>query len=434
MEDKNRQYEQLLLSAPGGAAKIAFDDMLTVLSATDNFFSMIKNVSDKSGIKLPVSLLRMVYSNDIINLTQQIAAQKLRKDNVLTLNFRTLQNDGSFKWLMISGNKTDETHSSGTKTVPVYSCTIADITSIMINYKKLEQMADYHRIIDELSRELFFEYEIATDTITFTETFREVFGKDNVISGFRKKLDKTKLIYSEELPAVIAIYNAVMSGRKQVRFELRLIPKDGTPCWYNCYASIIFDENKNPYKVVGKLSARSLMTKEEEAKIYKPQLDAATGVCTKESAELMITEAAAKQPEEELSALLVLDIRNYKNINDIKKAVNGENIITSIGAVIKKNVRTSDIIGRMAMGEFVIYVRNVPSDRAVYEIAERLCSEIEAVHSYEHTKNCLSSSIGVAFHRGAAEYQTLSANANTAMVLAKKVPVSSFEVFSGVIG
>lgn len=430
MDEMNKEMlEMILKAAPGGVAKLAFDEMLTLLYATDNFYSLIRNVTDKTIIKAPVSLLRMVYSADIIYLTQQIAAQKHRKDNMINLNFRTLQSNGSFKWVMITGNKTEETHQFGTKTVPVYYCIAMDITNHMVNYKKLEQTNDYHRIISELSRDLFFEYEIATDTLSFSEMFREVFGKDSTISDFRKRLEKTKTIHSDELPAVISIYNSMMSGRKLARFEIRLIPKDGRPTWYTCYASIIFDENKNPFKVVGKLTVMNIVSKEEEKTEYEPLLDATTNVCTKDSAEYLINEAALKREVNELSALMLIDIRNYKSINEVRRITQSENILTTISGVLKNNLRTNDIIGRLGISEFVVYLKELPSDKAIYELANRMCREIEALHSYEHTKSSISASIGITIHKGPQEYQALLANANTALVMAKKIPTSSFEIF-----
>lgn len=428
-EQNKRQYDQLLQTVPGGVVKLAFDDMLTILYASDRFFSLVKNVSDKSANKVPISLLRMVYSADIIYMTQQIAQQRHREDDMLLLNFRTLLQDGSFRWVLISGRKGEETYQSGTKTVPVYSCVATDATSLMVNYKKLEQTTDYHRVITDLSKDLFFEYEIASDTLAFTEIFREMFGKDNVMTGFRKRLEKTKTIHSEELPAVVSIFNSMMSGRKQVRFELRLVPKDGVPCWYICYASIIFDENRNPYKVIGKLSTMNQVTEAVEKHTYTPVRDAASGVCNKDSAETLIKEAAANQEPEGLSALMVIDIRNYKNINEIRRSINGDNIMADIGKVLKEKFRTGDVIGRLGLSEFIVYMRGVPSDKAVYMQGECLCRELEKIHSYEHTKNSISVSIGIALHRGSSDYAALLANANTALVMARKIQTSSFEVF-----
>ena len=429
MDEINKlQMEELLQSAPGGFVKLAMDDMMTVLFASDTFFSMVKNVTDKAA-KGHQQLLKMVYSADVIYVTQQLAVQKSRKDNFISFHFRSLQQDGSFKWIMINGSRMEEVHSSGAKTVPVYSCMAMDVTDAMVQFKKLEQSVEYSRAITELSKDLFFEYEIASDTLSFSEIFREVFGKDSVVTGFRKRLEKTKIIHPEELPAVVGIFNSMMSGRKQVRFELRMLPRDGKPCWYICYASIIFGENRNPYKVVGKLS---LINSVENAPVethYQPTMDNLTNVCTKESAEVMIKDLLQKQKADSLSAAMLIDIRNYKNINEVRKAINGENILTSIGQVLKREFRTTDVIGRIGLSEFVVFIKDISTENMVYAIADKLCKELEALYSYEHTKNGITVSIGITLQRGEQDFQAVLANANAALVMAKKVPVSSFEIF-----
>ena len=258
-KDNELQLDQLLAIAPGGIAKLAFDDVLTILYATDTFYSMVRNVAGKS--KYPTALMKNVYSADIIYVTQQLAAQKHRKDNMFSINFRTLRHGGSLKWVMINGTRVDEVYPSGNRSVPVYSCVAMDVTDMMQNYKELEQKNNYHRIISELSKELYFEYEIAKDTLTFTELFREVFGKDPVMPDFRSRLEKRKQLHPEEFPAIIDIFNTMMGGKKQVRFEFGLFPKAGGQNKYICYASIIFDENKNPCKVVGKLALTDPMKK-----------------------------------------------------------------------------------------------------------------------------------------------------------------------------
>ncbi|MDF2485171.1 MAG: diguanylate cyclase/phosphodiesterase with sensor [Herbinix sp.] len=433
MDDLNKlQIDELLQAGPGGVVKLAMDEMLTIIYASDTFFSIVKNVSDKA-IEGTQQLLRLVYSADVIYVTQQIASQKNRKDNMLSFQFRCLQQNGSFKWIMITGNRMKGIHSVGMKSVPVYACMAMDVTDTMVQYKKLEQSLEYNRAITELSKDLYFEYEIATDTLSFSEIFREVFGKESILTGFRKRLEKTKIIHPEELPAVVGIYNSMMSGRKQVRFELRMLPKDGKPCWYICYASIIFGENRNPYKVVGKLSPINCVENAPAEAAYQPIIDSLTNVCTKESTEIMISEALGKQSHDSLSAILLVDIRNYKNINEIRRSIHGENILTAIGHKLKKQFRTSDIIGRIGVSEFAIFLKDIQTDHLVYDIADRICNELESLYSYEHTKNGITVSIGIAFQRGGQELQTILTNANTALVMAKKVPGSSFEVFSGAV-
>ncbi|HKL99517.1 MAG TPA: sensor domain-containing diguanylate cyclase [Mobilitalea sp.] len=424
--------DQLLKSVPGGLAKLALDDDLTILYATDTFYSLIKNVTDKVNSKAPLTLLKIVYSADIIYITHQVASQKNKKDNMITLKFRTLQSDGSFRWVMISGKKIEEIYQAGTKQVPVYSCMAMDVTDHMERLKKLEQEFDYNRTISELSKELNFEYEIAKDKLVFTELFREVFGRDSEINEFSKKLEKTKIIFPDEHPAVIKIFKSMMSGKKQVRFELRLIPKGGEPIWYICYASIIFDENKNPYKVIGKLATTNPMRKGVEAVTILPQLDSLTKVCTKDCAERMIIETLAKEEPDILSALMIFEIRNYKTVNEVIKLVNGENILTTIAGFLKKRFRSSDIIGRIGLNEFVVFLRGIRSDRNAYEKAELLCKEVDGLYSFQHNRSGLSISIGIAFTKGdQMDYPTLLSNSKAALVMAKKESISSFDVFYG---
>ncbi|MDF2537543.1 MAG: diguanylate cyclase/phosphodiesterase [Herbinix sp.] len=431
MDDKDALIsEQLLKTAPGGIAKLAFDDVVTILYATDTFYSLIKNVTDKVITMAPLALLRIVYSADIIYVTQQLAAQRHRKDNMISFNFRTLQQDGSFKWVMITGSRTNEVFQSGSKNVPVYSCIAMDVTDHMLKYKKIEQQNDYHRTITELSKELYFEYEIANDTLIFSELFHEIFGKEAIMPNFRSRLEHTKIVHPEELPAIIGIFNSVMSGRKQVRFEVRLVPKNGIPNWYICNASIIFDDNKNPYKVVGKLAITNSCKKEEDTTPIKSEWDTLTKVLTKASSEALIADAVIKQEADELSALLLLDIKNYKTLNEILKTIQGENVLTTFGGILKSHFRSTDIIGRLGTSEFVVYLKGIREDKNAYQKAELICKAVEDLHSYRYSKNGLSVSIGIAFRLGRQkDYSTLLANAHTALAMAKKVSSSSFEIY-----
>ena len=104
----NNHLEENLKNVPGGVALIVLDDLLTVLHGTDTFCSLIQNIRSKSNLKFPLALLRVVYSADIIYVTQQLAQQRQREDGMFRINFRILQDDGHFKWVMISGNKTME--------------------------------------------------------------------------------------------------------------------------------------------------------------------------------------------------------------------------------------------------------------------------------------------------------------------------------------
>lgn len=419
--------DQMLNALPGGLLKIALDDELTIMYATDTFCRLIEMDQSKS-VKPPKSVFKTVYSADIIFYTQQLAAQRRKKDNQLLLFYRVLQKSGSLKWILINGSKSDEEYQKQGKVYPIYFCMALDITAHMTNHKKMEQELDYHRTILELSKELFFEYEIASDTLTFKELFREVFGKESEMKEFSKRLEETKLIHPADLPKVIKTYKSMMSGKKQARLEFRMTTKDQEIAWYVCYASIIFDENKNPFRVVGKLSVINI-NQNESIKDSSIQMDPLTNVFTKETAENAIIESMVSQDSEALSALFMCEVRNYKGAKEVIRIVEGENVLVSIAGILKRMFRGTDIIGRMSVGDFIIYMKDIRSDKNVYEKAENICREINKAYSYDFNKNGIVISIGVALVKGQSDYSTSLANARTALVMAKKESNSSFEVF-----
>lgn len=426
-ESQILDMDQMLNALPGGLLRIAMDDELTIMYATDTFYKLVE-IDSMKQIKLTKSIFKTVYSADIIFYTQQIAAQKQRKDNQFLLFYRVLQKNGSLKWIMINGNKSEEKYQKQNKTYPIYFCMALDISEHMNLFRKLEQELDYHRTILELSKELFFEYVIASDTLIFSELFREVFGKESEIKEFSKRLEKTKLIHQEDLPGVMKIYKSMMSGKKQARIELRMSTKNGDIAWYVCYASIIYDENKNPFKVVGKLS---LINTKQDDKVKEPELrlDTLTKVYTKDSAENMIVKNLSIQDEDTISALFICEVRNYKGWNEVVKIVDGENVLTSIAGILKKQFRGTDIIGRFGIGEFIIFMKDISSERNAYKKAEVICKEINKSFDYAFNKNGVNISIGIALAKGNADYQTELTNAKAALVMAKKDRSSSFEIF-----
>lgn len=419
--------EQMLDPSHCGLLKIALDDELTIIYASDAFYKLIEMDQSKQT-KPPKSIFKTVYSADIIFYTQQIAAQKRKQGNQFLLFYRILQKTGGLKWILISGNKTDEEFQKQNKAFPIYLCMTLDISEHMTDYKKLEQELDYHRTILELSKELFFQYDIASDTLAFKELFRKVFGKESEFKEFSKRIEKTKLIHPDDLPGVIKIYKSMMSGKKQARLELRMTTKDGDIAAYVCYASIIFDDNKNPSKVVGKLSL--INTKQDEQNVTpKLQLDSLTKVYNKESAEKLIVESMTNQEEVTISAIFMCEVHNYKGWNEVVKLVEGENVLTTIAGVLKKHFRSTDVIGRVGLGEFVVFMKDMNSEINAYKKAENICKEVDKIFNYEFNRNSLSISIGVAITKGKANYQVEAANANAALIMARKDNNSSFEIF-----
>lgn len=75
--------------------------------------------------------------------------------------------------------------------------------------------------------------------------------------------------------------------------------------------------------------------------------------------------------------LIVLDIDNFKKINDTFGHQNGDLVIISVAEVSRKKMRGHDIVARYGGEEFVIILPETPLSDAVL-VAERLRKSVQA--------------------------------------------------------
>ncbi|WP_297966076.1 diguanylate cyclase [uncultured Anaerovibrio sp.] len=91
--------------------------------------------------------------------------------------------------------------------------------------------------------------------------------------------------------------------------------------------------------------------------------------------------------------LLMLDIDNFKGINDTLGHDIGDSVLKSVAALIKQNIRSTDIAGRWGGDEFIIVFNNCDV-RVAENVAERIRSKIMGLASKLNVDN-VTVSIGI---------------------------------------
>ena len=96
------------------------------------------------------------------------------------------------------------------------------------------------------------------------------------------------------------------------------------------------------------------------------------------------------------SALLVLDLDNFKYVNDSHGHAVGDVVLQHVAALLTEQLRTTDVIARLGGDEFAVLLRNIPATR-VLAIAGKLGDAIRGSRfSIENSHNLrLSVSIGI---------------------------------------
>lgn len=136
--------------------------------------------------------------------------------------------------------------------------------------------------------------------------------------------------------------------------------------------------------------------------------------------ELLALELEKHRREDSGVALLLLDIDNFKTINDESGHQQGDRILVALAGLLTQEARRSDICCRLGGDEFVVILR-LTSDAAdaaeAYEIAERVRAEV-ASRSFDG--RAITISVGVALcDRTTVSHQELIERADQALYAAK---------------
>lgn len=73
----------------------------------------------------------------------------------------------------------------------------------------------------------------------------------------------------------------------------------------------------------------------------------------------------------EQGTLLLLDIDDFKSLNDIHGHLAGDEVLRGLAETLQRQVRGSDLCGRYGGEEFVVYLTNAP-DHVVQRVAEKV--------------------------------------------------------------
>ncbi|MGW8248234.1 MAG: GGDEF domain-containing protein [Acidiferrobacterales bacterium] len=117
-------------------------------------------------------------------------------------------------------------------------------------------------------------------------------------------------------------------------------------------------------------------------------------------------------------SMIVMDIDNFKEINDSFGHAAGDSALMQVGRIFKERLRRSDISGRIGGEEFAVLLPGTSIEQSV-QLAEQLRKQIEELTIPAEEKNIkITASFGVA--SGVDDLDTLGNHADKAMYQSKQ--------------
>ena len=175
------------------------------------------------------------------------------------------------------------------------------------------------------------------------------------------------------------------------------------------------------------VSPRTLRRRFEEL-ARRAAKDSLSGLLNRAAMEQCIGERLAALLPGEACALFIVDLDDFKQVNDTFGHQSGDQVIRQTGAILSSLFRASDIVGRLGGDEFAVFLSgSALTENAVRERADAVCKELQIALPGPPAKN-VTASVGIYFaldgsrEHFAGMYQA----ADLALYKAKKAGKHSF--------
>ena len=127
------------------------------------------------------------------------------------------------------------------------------------------------------------------------------------------------------------------------------------------------------------------------------RIDALTGIKNKETLQNEISTYLKNDSSQQLGALFMIDVDNFKTVNDLNGHVIGDEVLKNFGSILKESFTIEDIVGRAGGDEFIVFVKDIQEHGNAINKAQEICQKIRNIE-IDNFKGTISCSIGIAFY------------------------------------
>lgn len=301
--------------------------------------------------------------------------------------------------------------------------------------------SDFFRLIVENSEDLFAVLDLDGRRLYNSPSYAQLFGD----IGHMKGSDSFADIHPDDQEGVKTAFRETVQTGHSHRLNFRFVLADGSIRVVESCGVLIRTSQGDPLRVV--VVSRDVTERmKSEQKIYNLAFyDALTQLPNRRLLTDRLEQAmAASKRSGEHGALMLLDLDNFKPLNDIHGHSMGDALLKEVGHRITNCLRQTDTVARFGGDEFVLVLGHLDKDKAAstmqsslvaekireslakpYDLKQQMIGNAESIVTY----HC-SASIGVVlFVDHEFGIEDLLKQADIAMYQAKRAGRNSIQYF-----
>ena len=248
---------------------------------------------------------------------------------------------------------------------------------------------------------------------------------------FNGSVTYAQIVHPDDRKRVRNEIRAAIKEKQRFLIEHRVVCQDGTIKWVWARGAAA-DEDDYPVVIEAFVEDITKVRLNREKLEYQANHDSVTGLPNR----LLLNDRLRRmmvsaQRSHSIVAVALVDLDNFKLINDTFGHNRGDQLLQTIAQRMKSCLRESDTVARLGGDEFVLLLSGENRGEALALATQRVLKAVARPWQFEGNELSVSCSMGVSvFPRDGRDVQMLLRNADAAMYKAKELGKNNYQFYS----
>ncbi|WP_238883150.1 EAL domain-containing protein [Clostridium sp. YIM B02551] len=303
---------------------------------------------------------------------------------------------------------------------------------LAISEENLKESEKLYKLISEASSDALFDWRVNDNTMHFSDRWFELLGysRDEFNS-----INIKELIHVEDTSSIDTIIKDHWARKTDsYTIEYRIKTKSGSYIWMISTGKTIYDKNGDPYRVVASHKDISELKEYQHKLEYMAYHDFLTDLPNRQYLYRVVNESLeleSSNNSEIESALIFLDIDNFKYINDTLGHSFGDILISAIGDRLMRTLGDEDTLIRLGGDEFIIFMKDIPSHEHVKDFSESILNIFSEPFNLNNNLVQITTSLGISlFPKDGLDLDELLTKSDIAMYNSKKLGKNNYTFYN----
>lgn len=291
---------------------------------------------------------------------------------------------------------------------------IMDITSWRDRELEATQQANALRRAQVLGRMGNWEWDITTDRVLWSDALLDMFGLEPGteldFAGYMAK------VHADDREMIATSLAVARANGDRFTFSHRMFVGNDNERFFECFGEVICDEDGTPVRMMGTCHDVTQDRRLQDELRQLAEEDPLTGLPNRR--------ALTRELERHLAtggtgSLLLLDLDNFKDVNDLRGHAVGDRLMRTMAAALRERLDPGQLLGRLGGDEFAVVLPGCEEQDAA-EVAGRLRDAVAGLPLVAGGATTrMTVSTGVAGFTSGEGWEAVLANADLALYASK---------------